>query len=71
MTSQLAKLTSSQTETMEKFAVRGPPDNEDSIKSKGLPVLGLWPTEASLVRKLALEVRICILISARNGLELG
>ena len=56
MTSQLAKLTPNQTDIMKNFAVRGPPANEESTKSKGLPVLGLWPTEASLVRKLTLEV---------------
>ena len=56
MTSQLAKLTPSQTEIMKKFAVRKAPANKHSISTNGLPVLGLSPTEASLVRTLMLEV---------------
>ena len=56
MTSQLAKLTPSQTEMMKKFAVRKAPANKLSISTKGLPVLGLSPTNTSLVRILTLEV---------------
>lgn len=55
MTSQLAKLTPSQTEMMKKFAVRKPPANAHSISTKGLPVLGLSQTKSSLVRMLTLE----------------
>ena len=56
MISQLAKLNPGQTDRMIKLAVRKPSVNKDSITNKGLPVLGLWPKEASLVRKITLEV---------------
>ena len=72
MISQLAKLklNPNQVTGMKSFAIREPPATAASINEKGLPILGLWPTEASLVRVLTLEVLDLYTDSSQRGFEI-